>query len=189
MNWNCKLSNVAKDYLDRFYCILNTMIEGMTSAELNSSISHNFIVQMIPHHKAAIEMSENLLHYTTCIPLQNIALQIIEEQTKSIENMKEILCECSEIANDSSLVDSYQCEVNRIMNIMFCGMESAPSTNRINANFMQEMIPHHKGAIAMSQNALCYDICPDLVPILEKIIISQEKGVKQMEQILHRIRY
>lgn len=28
-----KLSNVTKDYLYRFYCILDEMIEGMTSAE------------------------------------------------------------------------------------------------------------------------------------------------------------
>lgn len=187
MNCKCELSNVAKDYLNTFYSILNTMIDGMTSAELSDSISHNFIVQMIPHHRAAIEMSENLLRYTTCIPLQSIALQIIEEQTKSIENMQAILCECSEMVNDSTSVRSYQCEVNRIMNIMFCGMESAPSTNRINANFMQEMIPHHKGAIALSQNTLCYDICPELVPILDAIITSQEKGVKQMERLLHSI--
>lgn len=40
------------------------MIQGMTDDELDESISHNFIVQMIPHHKAAIEMSQNLLQYT-----------------------------------------------------------------------------------------------------------------------------
>ncbi len=94
MNCKCGLSNVAKDYLNTFYSILNTMIDGMTSAELSDSISHNFIVQMIPHHK---------------------------------------------------------------------------------------------GAIALSQNTLCYDICPELVPILDAIITSQEKGVKQMERLLHSI--
>ena len=80
---NQRLSNVAKAYLCRFYEILEQMIEDMTGAELTDSLSHNFIVQMIPHHMAAIEMSENLLQYTTCVPLQNIALNIIVEQTKS----------------------------------------------------------------------------------------------------------
>ncbi len=189
MNCRCELSNVAKAYLNKFYCILNMMIDEMTGVQLSDSISYNFIVQMIPHHRAAIEMSENLLQYTTCIPLQNIALQIIEEQTKSIENMQAILGDCSELINDVSAVESYQCKVNNIMNTMFCGMESAPSTNRINANFMQEMIPHHEGAIALSHNALCYDICPGLIPILEAIITSQERGVQQMEQLLRSIRY
>lgn len=72
------------------------MIEEMTSAKLTNSISHNFIVQMIPHHQAAIKMSQNILKYTTLLPLQNIAKNIISEQTKSIEAMKEILGVCEE---------------------------------------------------------------------------------------------
>lgn len=60
------------------------MIQGMTSPELSCSISHNFIVQMIPHHRAAIEMSHNLLCYTTDIALQNIAVNTII--TKIITN-------------------------------------------------------------------------------------------------------
>lgn len=187
MNCTCELSNVSKKYLSRFYDILDEMIDGMTTAQLSDSISHNFIVQMIPHHRAAIEMSENLLKYTTCIPLQNIALQIIAEQTKSIENMQAIMCECSQMMNDSTSVDSYQCQVDIIIHNMFCRMENAPDTNRINENFMREMIPHHKGAISLSYNALQYNICQELVPILEAIITSQERGVKQMEQILQRI--
>lgn len=90
-------------------------------------------------------------------------------------------CELSNVAKD------YLNTFYSILNTMIDGMESAPSTNRINANFMQEMIPHHKGAIALSQNTLCYDICPELVPILDAIITSQEKGVKQMEGLLHSI--
>ncbi len=45
----------------------------MSNAKLTNSISHNFIVQMIPHHEAAIEMSENILKYTSNDSLQNIA--------------------------------------------------------------------------------------------------------------------
>ncbi|MDE5679068.1 MAG: DUF305 domain-containing protein, partial [Lachnospiraceae bacterium] len=91
MNTSCRLSNVTKNYLSRFHCILDEMIQGMTTAKLTDSISHNFIVQMIPHHRAAIEMSDNILRYTTNIPLQDIAASIVSEQTKSIANMEEVL--------------------------------------------------------------------------------------------------
>lgn len=37
----------------------------MTGVCLTDSISGNFIMQMIPHHTAAIEMSANILKYTT----------------------------------------------------------------------------------------------------------------------------
>ncbi len=188
MHNQCRLSNVTKDYLATFQCILDNMIQGMTEAELTSSISHNFIVQMIPHHQAAIDMSRNILQYTTNIPLQEIALNIVEEQTKSIENMRKIGCICSQLENSEREMCMFQRRMDQIMQVMFSGMSSACTTNQINADFMREMIPHHKGAIAMSENALRYDICPELKPILCAIISSQKKGVMQMQQLLRCIR-
>ncbi len=188
MAGQCRLSNVTKDYLATFHYILDNMIRGMTEARLTSSISRNFIVQMIPHHQAAIDMSRNILHYTTNIALQDIALDIVREQTKSIENMQEIECCCSRLENTQREVCLYQERVERIMQVMFSGMENACAGNQINADFIQEMIPHHKGAIAMSENALCYNICPELKPILQAIISSQKKGVMQMQRLLRCMR-
>lgn len=180
----CELSDVTKKYLKRFYCILDEMIEGMTSASLNHSLSHNFIVQMIPHHRAAIEMSENLLQYTTYIPLQNIAQDIIAEQTKSIQNMQSVLPVCGMLCNTVREINSYKYNYNEIIQRMFSQMGNAPSMNDMNADFMLEMIPHHLGAIEMSENALEYPICPELTPILEAIITSQKQGVREMERLL-----
>ena len=66
-------------------------------------------------------------------------------------------------------------------------MRSAHSDNDINADFIREMIPHHQGAIQMSQNVLRFDICPELVPILQAIITSQREGVNKMERLLRCI--
>lgn len=184
MNSQYMLSNVTKDYLNTFYYILEQMITGMTSAELTNSISHNFIVQMIPHHWAAIEMSHNILRYTTNIPLQNIASQIIREQTISIENMMGIEPYCSTLDNSEEDLASYQQKMNQIMETMFSEMKSAQTTNRVNCDFMREMIPHHEGAVAMSETTLQYEICPELKPILQAIITSQKRGIMQMKQLL-----
>lgn len=184
MDSNCNFSNNTRIYLDSFYSILDEMVEGMTTARLTDSISHNFIVQMIPHHRAAIRMSRNLLKYTTNIPLQNIAEQIITEQTKSIHNMQQIECRCGQHGNSPEDVYSYQCRMQQIMQIMFHEMGTARTTNQINADFMREMIPHHEGAIRMSETTLRYSICPDLVPVLQSIITSQKRGVCQMRHLL-----
>ncbi|WP_455716849.1 DUF305 domain-containing protein [Anaerosporobacter sp.] len=184
MREQCNFSNVTKNYLSEFYCILDQMIEGMTTAELSCSISHNFIVQMIPHHRAAIEMSHNILCYTTNIPLQNIASNIITMQTQSIEDMRNVECICSSFTNSRQDICLYQRHFHSITETMFTEMGNACATNNINANFMREMIPHHKGAIRMSENALRYEICPELIPILEAIITSQKKGVQEMTQLL-----
>lgn len=187
MSRQCNLSNVTQKYLETFYEILDKMIKGMTDVELTDSISYNFIVQMIPHHRAAIKMSKNLLQYTTNIPLQNIALQIIEEQTKSIDDMNGILLQCSCVKNTGQELCQYQRRINRIKQNMFSRMGNAGAVNSVNVNFMREMIPHHEGAIAMSEDTLQYEICPELVSVLDAIIASQKRGVEQMQELLQCI--
>ena len=82
MKNTCLLSEDSKTYLCCFYQILDEMIQGMTTAGLNQSISHNFVVQMIPHHKAAIQMSNNILRFTENSFVRRIAQRIIEEQAQ-----------------------------------------------------------------------------------------------------------
>ena len=188
MNRHCKLSDVAKDYLSTFNCIFDDMMRGMKEAKLTDSISHNFIAQMIPHHMAAIEMSRNILRYTTNVPLQKIAQNIVSEQTKSIDNMRLAESGCASLQNSERDVKLYQRRADQIMRTMFAEMLSASATNNINADFIREMIPHHRGAIEMSKNALQYEICPELKPILEAIIKSQEKGIMQMRRLLSCLR-
>lgn len=187
MDRNCQLSHVTKVYLGHYYDILNTMIYDMTSVCLTNSISDNFIKQMIPHHLAAIRMSENILKYTTNLQLQSIATNIISEQTKSISNMLSIQCKCRMLTNTDYDLFLYMNHFNQIAETMFREMGSATITNDINANFMREMIPHHEGAVRMSNNVLMFNICPELKPILYAIITSQCKGIKQMEQLLSEL--
>ena len=187
MDRNCQLSHVTKVYLGHYYNILNTMICDMTSVRLTNSISDNFIKQMIPHHLAAIRMSENILQYTTNLQLQSIATNIITEQTKSISNMLAIQCKCRMLTNPNYDLFLYMNHFNKIAQTMFMEMDSAAITNDINTNFIREMIPHHEGAVRMSNNALMFNICPELKPILHAIITSQCEGIKQMQQLLRQL--
>lgn len=183
----CQLSNNTKAYIEQFQCILTNMIDKMCSAELTDSISGSFIIQMIPHHRGAIEMSENLLQYTTNIPLQNIALNIISSQRKSIKNMMKAYQNCQSCFNFPQEKTCYQEENTCIIQNMFHKMNSSYTDNDINANFIREMIPHHEGAVLMSENALQFSLCPELIPLLEEIIVSQKKGIRQMQQLLLEI--
>jgi len=184
MQINFHLNDAAKGYFTRFYCILDEMIQGMTQVELTGSISHNFIVQMIPHHRAAIEMSKNILNDTSFSPLKKIASQIIAEQTQGIENMKNMLCECEKLTNSDQDLFLYQRRIDQIMQTMFSSMGISPYTNNLNISFIKEMIPHHEGAVKMSENALMFCTCKELIPILQSIITSQKRGIMQMQQLL-----
>lgn len=179
-----RFSDCTKDYLTQFYSILDEMIHGMDCAQLNDSISHNFIVQMIPHHRAAIRMCENVLQYTNDNALRNIANNIISMQTCSIRNMESVLSQCSCVTNSCQDLNLYARRFHEVTHTMFHEMDTACSDNNISANFIREMIPHHEGAIRMCENALCFCICPGLGPILESIISSQTRGIQEMRQLL-----
>ena len=73
MKNTCLLSQDAKTYLCCFYQTLDGMVQGMTTAGLTQSISHNFAVQMIPHHRAAVQMSNNVLRFTDSKAVRRLA--------------------------------------------------------------------------------------------------------------------
>lgn len=187
MKNTCLLSEDSKTYLCCFYQILDEMIQRMTTAGLSQSISHNFIVQMVPHHRAAIQMSNNVLRFTENNAVRRIAQRIIEEQTQGIGQMDEALSICSQLTNPQVDLRLYQRRMDLIYREMYGKMGSAPENNALAAVFMQEMIPLHHGAIRMAENALKYDICTDLVPILRSTITQQRQGVAQMRALLNRM--
>ncbi len=178
----------VNEYRSTYHTILDEMIRGMTRAHLTDSISQNFIRQMIPHHRAAIEMSQNILRCTDNPELTKIAEQIVAEQTRSIENMRQIECTCAGLRNSRRELCAYQSRMNRIMRTMFTQMHTARATGRVNCDFIREMIPHHMGAIRMSSLTLKQRICPELIPILQAIITSQECGVCQMQALARSLR-
>lgn len=187
MKNTCLLSEDSKTYLCCFYQILDEMIQGMTTAGLNQSISHNFVVQMIPHHKAAIQMSNNILRFTENSFVRRVAQRIIEEQTQGIGRMEEALAVCNQLTNPQMDLRLYQRRMDLIYREMYAKMGSALESNALAAIFMREMIFHHQGAIRMAENALKYDVCTELVPILRSIIVQQRQGVAQMRGLLNRM--
>mgnify|MGYP004616701023 FL=1 len=175
------------EYIRCYRRILETLIDEMTTAQLDCSISHNFIVQMIPHHRAAIAMSQELLKHSRFRPVRCIAENIITSQTKSIENMQSALECCQQVTNCSQELCSYQRRFRDITGVMFDQMKDARTTGCVAADFMREMIPHHRGAVLMSENALQYPICEQLRPILDAIISSQTRGIQEMERLLRKM--
>ncbi len=174
---------IAKRYLIQFDEILKQMADKMLSQESTNSITINFIKCMIPHHQAAIEMSENVLSYTTYQPLQQIAKNIIKMQTIEIEQMKEILKNASRFLNTSKDVNTYMTKYLEITKNMIEKMKNSPRCININLNFVNEMIPHHQGAIHMSENLLKYRIDPRLRIIADSIIKEQSEGIKKLKQV------
>ena len=160
------------------------MMSSMNCVRGSDSISYDFIVKMIPHHQAAIQISEELLRYTTCIALQNIATEIVATQTKETEEMRKMLCGCAGYRNDGQSLCGYRRQYGIIVTNMFNRMRSACPDNDINISYIRQMIPHHEGGIAMCRNALRFSICPQLRAMLKEAVKNQAKGIEEMKKLL-----
>ncbi len=177
----------AKKYLYRYDEIVNQMAEKMLSQNVTNCVTINFIECMIPHHQAAIYMSENLLEYTRYQPLQEIAKNIIKMQTEGMKQMEEICKTTYGFPNTQQVIENYRQKYLEITRNMIDEMKNTPRCVNINLNFTNEMIPHHLGAIAMCENLLSYRIDPRLKLIADSIIKEQSDGVKHLKEVQKRL--
>lgn len=182
-----KENEQMKNYLSRFDKILYEMSCKMLNPNIVNNITLNFIECMIPHHQAAIYMSQNLLQYTRYIPLENIARGIIEMQEKGIMQMKEIARTTIGYESHPMHVKTYMQKYFEITKNMLDKMKNSLRTPNINLDFTSEMIPHHEGAILMCNNLLKYRIDPRLVQVANTIIQEQTRGVIELKEIQKNI--
>src|SRR5215208_4185282 len=62
------------------------MQESMTSTEISSDPTHDFVMMMIPHHQSAIDMAQVLLKEPDADPeIKQMAEKIISDQQKEID--------------------------------------------------------------------------------------------------------
>ncbi len=179
----CQDVSRTRKYLFEFDKILCQMANEMLSQNIINNITIDFIECMIPHHQAAIYMCQNLLEYTRYPALQEIANGIIRMQTRGIEQMREIKNTTLGFTNSQRDVQCYMERYLSITKNMISRMKNSPRCININLNFVNEMIPHHEGAIEMCNNLLKYCIDPRLKSVAETIIREKSEGVRELKQI------
>ena len=179
MKNTCLLSEDSKNYLCCFYQTLDGMVQAMTTAGLTQSISHNFIVQMLPHHRAAIQMASNVLRFT-----EN---QAVLHRTQSIDQLEDALAPAGQLANPQQDLRLYQRRMELIYRDMYAKMSRAPENNRLAAVYLRQTLPHRMGAARMAETALRYDVCTELVPVLRSIAAQQKREFAQTRALLSRL--
>ena len=179
-----------KDYYDNYRSILQVMKEGMSEAPKTGDPSLDFLYEIIPHHEAAVSMAENLLKYEGANnQLKRLADTIIKEQLNGIRQMEELKDRLKNNPQVNKQAEAaYLKTYNNIYTSMITQLETAKPTGNVNRDFLTEMIPHHEAAIEMGKNILSYTKNPELRTIVQKMIVTQQRQVAEMKNLLRTIR-
>ena len=181
------LSEEAKRYLCCYYQILDEMIQSVSAAKLTQSISQNTIVQLIPHHRAAVRLCRNILEASNDGNLRRLAQCVAARQTQAIGQLEAELSDAAQLTSPQMDLRLCQRRMDLIFREMYAQMGEVPERGRMDALFIRQMIPQRQGAILAARNALRYEVSTGLAPILRSVIDTQSREVGQMRTLLNRL--
>lgn len=180
------LSDESKQYLCCYYQILDEMIQGISAAKLTQSISHNCIVQLLPHHRSAVRLCRNLLEVSDDTAVRRLAQRVAAQQTQVIGQLETELPSAGQLTSPQMDLRLYQRRTDLIFRDMYAQMGAVPEGNQLDVLFLRQLIPHRQGAIRAARNALRYEVSTGLAPILRSVLDTQCREAGQMQALLRR---
>jgi uncharacterized protein (DUF305 family) len=154
--------------------------EFSESAEF-SNADIMFAQMMIPHHQQALDMSELALQLAQSPELLDLATQIRDEQDPEIAQMRSWLASAGaseDMGHASHGMDGMLTEEQMAQLLSATGAD-------FERLFLEGMIGHHEGAIAMAQMVLDSNN-PEVQALAEAIVSSQQTQIDYMKTLLLR---
>lgn len=149
---------------------------AVSQPRFGQGIDQHFILQMIPHHQSAIEMSKVALERSKRAEILELANNIIQTQEKENADMRAwYLSWFGSIPQENGM---------GMMNMNRRGVEiealKAVSDAEFDRLFIEQMIPHHEMAIMMAQMLKASTQRDEMRELAENIISSQSREINMM---------
>ncbi|MBC7443496.1 MAG: DUF305 domain-containing protein [Ramlibacter sp.] len=160
---------------------------GTSSTPAASSASSNaadvaFAQMMIPHHEQAVTMSDDLLAKQGADPrVVELATQIKAAQEPEIKQLTTWLTAWGADTGGMSDMDHGTDGMMSDADMMTLGTASGADADRM---FLELMIAHHQGAIAMAQTEVEDGADADAQALAAAIVASQTEEVAVMTDLL-----
>jgi uncharacterized protein (DUF305 family) len=155
-----------------------------------------FVRLMIPHHESAVEMAEIAQKRGQHKEVKDLAGAIVTTQKAEIDQLKGIADSIGAASTDAEMshdehsmgaadssdleaLDLSEDEAGMSMHMSFDELESAKPFDRA---FIDEMVPHHEGAVRMAEAQLAKGENTDLHTLAQEIIDAQEKEIVEMNE-------
>lgn len=171
-------------YLTEQDSIMMNMMEDMIIREKSGNASIDFLEGMIPHHEAAIKMSESYLNYSKDgTDLQTLAQDIITEHKKELAQMNELIQKYrNQSKKDRAREDGYLAKYSQMFSQDSRSHHVNPSgAQTIDRAFAESMIIHHQMAVDMAGDILDYTDEKEVRQLAREIKDVQEKEIRQMQ--------
>ncbi|NJR70943.1 MAG: DUF305 domain-containing protein [Synechococcales cyanobacterium CRU_2_2] len=152
-----------------------------TGAPLGGSHGHgtaiatdlDFLEEMIPHHQEAVDTSAYLLTRTSDQGLQTFLRGVIDVQAQEVNQMKQWYQQW--FSKPYAPSGTYETMIGSLPQTEGAALERA---------YLQGMVAHHQGAIAMAQQIKTRSQRPELKQMAAAIVMTQTKEVGQLEHWL-----
>ncbi|MEH3153821.1 MAG: DUF305 domain-containing protein [Gordonia paraffinivorans] len=164
---------------------------GGSSSVAAASSTHDdadatFVQTMIPHHEQAVEMADMLLAKSGVdARVVSLAREIKDAQAPEIATMRGWASSWGVSATEHASMDHGSMsgtmsvdDMNRLRSAQ--GVEAA----RL---FLDQMIVHHTGAIAMAQNEIRDGSDPAATQLARSIVTTQQREIATMRQLLSEL--
>lgn len=167
---------------------------GMNGFKQQSSdeLDAYFIEHMIPHHQDAVTMSELARNRAKKPEVKQLAEDIIQSQTKEIEQMKAWYKNWfgKDIDSKNSGHNMHESDVNQnaVLHMGMMGderdLERLESNEDFDRAFIEHMIPHHQMAVVMAEMLKRSTQRSEMKQLAEDIVTVQNKEIQQMREWL-----
>ena len=159
-----------------------------TSAE--QVAAHNaddvmFAQMMIPHHQQAVELAAMVPDRSTNPDVLALATKIAGAQQPEINTMKALLLQWDVDPNEMSHESGHagMAMAGMVDDATMVKLDNLKGTD-FDTLWLQSMISHHEGAIAMAQTEIADGKSADMVTLAGSIVTAQQAEIDQMKQML-----
>lgn len=182
-------TTVLSAYLEEQDELMEDMMDDMEDISPEGYAALDFLNGMIPHHEAAVLMSESYLKYGgSNEELKTLAEDIIQVQKQEITEMQAMAKEIKSAGTqDPQREEAYLKEYSKMFTNHQMDHSNHSTPASVEAAFAEGMIMHHQMAVEMAQAILSHTDEEKVIALANNIIETQNKEIEQMQEILDNI--
>lgn len=181
------LSAVTRTYLSRYYRIEEELLRELRELPGADNLSGCCVAYLLPQAQAAVAMAENLLRYTTWVPLETVAESRLLEQNEWRADLIGAWehCEGEQSAPDDLALLRRRSEA--IVEDMSRRLRQVRLDNSLNADYLRATLVLEEKWLALSELFCQMPLCPALLTLLQRQSAARRRQLASLAQLLRRV--